>query len=153
MLGNDMLPASGQRARRRPRRQGFTLIEMMAVLVLFAMLSAIVLPSFQRWFDGLDDRVQSTELASRLQRLHARTALLSQAFLLTPETAARPLADGQPAFALPDGWRLADGSALTFSSAGFCAPAALELRSRSTSLMLRVSEGSCEVGVERGRRP
>lgn len=123
----------------------------MAVLVLFAMLSAIVLPSFQRWFDGLDDRVQSTELASRLQRLYSRTALLSQAFVLTPETAAHPLADGQPALALPDGWRLADGSTLTFSAAGFCAPAALELRSRSTTLTLRVGEGSCDVSIERGR--
>ena len=151
MPGNDMLPARGRRARCRTRRQGFTLIEMMAVLVLFAMLSAIVLPSFQRWFDGLDDRVQSTELASRLQRLHARTALLSQAFVLTPETAAHPLADGQPAFALPAGWRLADGSALPFSAAGLCAPAALELRSRTASLVLRVGEGSCGVSIERGR--
>ena len=151
MPGNGLLAARGRRARCNARRQGFTLIEMMAVLVLFAMLSAIVLPSFQRWFDGLDDRVQSTELASRLQRLHARTALLSQAFVLTPETAAHPLADGQPALALPAGWRLAEGSRLTFSAAGFCAPAALELRSRSTTLTLRVGEGSCDVSIERGR--
>ena len=127
------------------------MIEMMAVLVLFAALSAIVLPSFQRWFDGLDNRVQSTEIAVRLQRLYSRTALLSQAFVLTPQSAASLLADGQVAFALPDGWHLADDSALAFSATGFCLPATLELRSRSATLVLRVAEGSCDVSVERGR--
>jgi prepilin-type N-terminal cleavage/methylation domain-containing protein len=131
--------------------RGFTLIEMMAVLVLFALLSAIVLPSFQRWYDGLDARVQSNEMAVRLQRLYARTALLSQDFILTAQSARQPLGDGEAAFALPDGWRLADDSALALSATGFCAPASLSLRSRSATLVLHVSEGSCEVRVERGR--
>lgn len=133
---------------RRPR--GFTLIEMMAVLVLFAMLSAIVLPAFERWFGGLDARVQSTELAVRLQRLYSRTALMSRDFVLTPQSAAEPLADGEPAFALPEGWQLDEGTALAFSATGFCAPATLGLHSRGMRLQLRVAPGSCEVSIERG---
>lgn len=132
------------------RQRGFTLIEMLAVLVLFGMLSAIVLPPFQRWFDGLDARVRATEIAVQLQRLQARTALLATDFVLTPQSAAEALTDGQPAFALPDGWRLAEDTALVFSATGFCAPAALRLQSGSARLLLHVAAGSCDVRIERG---
>jgi Tfp pilus assembly protein FimT len=123
---------------------------MMAVLVLFALLSAVVLPSFARWFDGLDARVQATELASRLQRLYSRTALLSQDFVLTPKTSVDHLADGEPALALPKGWRLAEDTRITFSATGLCAPASLALLAPDARVTLHVGEGSCDVRLERG---
>ncbi|MFM9922031.1 prepilin-type N-terminal cleavage/methylation domain-containing protein [Variovorax sp. H27-G14] len=134
----------------RTRSGGFTLIEMMAVMVLIALLSAVVLPSFQRWFDGLDSRVQATELASRLQRLYSRTALLGQGFVLTKKSAGEPLADRNAAFLLPSGWSMADDTAIVFSGAGVCAPAVLKLRSSASQVTLRVAEATCEVSIERG---
>ena len=87
--------------------RGFTLIEMMAVLVLFGLLTAVVLPNFERWFSNTERRVSASELAVRLQKLHARAALLGQNFELNAATASEKLADGQPALDLPPGWSFA----------------------------------------------
>lgn len=134
---------------RTRRCDGFTLIEMMAVMVLIGMLAALVMPSMQRWFAGLDTRVESADMASRLRRLYARTALLSQDFVLTPETAGMALSDGAAALALPAGWTLAAGQALTLRSSGICAPGSLTLRSPAATLVLRIASPDCDVRVER----
>ena len=84
--------------------KGFTLIEMMAVLVLFGLLTAVVLPNFERWFSNTERRVSASELAVRLQKLYARAALLGQNFELNAATASEKLADGQAALVLPADW-------------------------------------------------
>lgn len=149
MLLTYQCPCKPRQSLRR-KSGGFTLIEMMAVMVLIALLSAVVLPSFQRWFDGLDSRVQATELASRLQRLYSRTALLGQDFVLTTKTAASLLADRNAAFLLPTGWAMADDTSIVFSGTGVCAPATLKLHSGSVRLKLNVAEATCEVSIDRG---
>ena len=41
---------------------------MMAVLVLLALLSAVVLPNFERWFNNTEERAKAAELATILQK-------------------------------------------------------------------------------------
>ena len=63
-------------ARSRPQRAGwagFTLIEMMIVVALIALLSAIVLPSYQssvRKARRADARIALTVVAQRMERLN-----------------------------------------------------------------------------------
>ena len=42
---------------------------MMAVLVLLALLSAVVLPNFERWFNNTEERAKAAELATILQKI------------------------------------------------------------------------------------
>ena len=42
---------------------------MMAVLVLLALLSAVVLPNFERWFNNTEERAKAAELATILQKV------------------------------------------------------------------------------------
>lgn len=127
--------------------KGFTLIEMMAVLVLFALLTAVVLPNFQRWFSNTERRVSASELAVRLQKLYARAALLGQNFELNATTASNKLADGQPALDLPAGWSFADGQSLSIRASGLCQAASIPFASATQTVVLEVNTDNCEIAI------
>jgi len=131
----------------RKRLTGFTLIEMMAVLVLTALLAGVVLPSFQHWFEGLETRSESTDVSSRLQRLFARTALLGIDLTLNASTVNTTLPDGHAALELPRGWQLAAGASLQFSASGFCKPAQLAMVSPRGRLVFSVDATTCAVSA------
>ena len=127
--------------------RGFTLIEMMAVLVLFGLLTAVVLPNFERWFSNTERRVSASELAVRLQKLHARAALLGQNFELNSATASEKLADGQPALDLPPGWSFAEGQSLGIRASGLCKAASIKFVSAAQTLVLDVETDNCEIAI------
>lgn len=133
--------------RRQRLARGFTLIEMMAVLVLFGLLTAVVLPNFQRWFDSTQQRVAAGELAIRVQKLLARSALLGQSLELNAVSARLPLSDGDPALPLPDGWGVAEGSTIAIRASGLCRGAALELESSSQRMVVDIAANTCAVSV------
>jgi len=137
-----------QSQQRAPRScSGFTLIEMMAVLVLFGLLTAVVAPNFERWFTSTQQRVGASELAVRMQQLHARAALLGQNFVLDATTAKLLLADGRPALELPPGWSLEGGQSLIVRASGLCRAATVEFASATQFVALDIGEGNCEVSI------
>jgi prepilin-type N-terminal cleavage/methylation domain-containing protein len=89
----------------RPSAQGFTLIEMMAVLTLAALMAGVAIPAMQRWFESISERAQLTEVSIQFQRLASRAALLSQTVKLDKQSWNSKLNDGEPALSLPEGGR------------------------------------------------
>lgn len=126
-------------------QRGFTLIEMMAVLVLFGLLTAVVLPNFERWFGNTERRVSASELAVRLQKLYARAALLGQNLELNATTANEKLADGEPSLDMPPGWAFADGQSLKIRASGLCPAASIRFVSATQSLVLDITPDNCEI--------
>ncbi|HYP83763.1 type IV pilin protein [Variovorax sp.] len=87
-------PAPARRpARRRRPRSGFTLLEMLVVMLLTAIVAAIALPGYHR-------------ILQRAHRAEARTALLRAAHWLEREATARGL---YPEGALPASLGISDG--------------------------------------------
>jgi len=119
----------------------------MAVLVLMGLLTAVVLPSFERWFTSTQERVGASELVIRLQKLYARAALLGLNFELNSSTASQKLADGQPAFELPPGWLIADGESLTISASGLCQANSVQFRSSTRIIAVDVKAENCDLSV------
>lgn len=131
----------------RAGARGFTLIEMMAVLVLMGLLTAVVLPNFERWFSGAQQRVGASELVIRLQKLYARAALLGLNFELNSGTASQKLPDGQPAFELPSGWAIANGQNLAISATGWCIASSIQFQSATHAVILDVKAENCDVSA------
>jgi general secretion pathway protein H len=112
----------------RGRAQGFTLLELVVVLAILAVATALVLPSIGRGSETLRLRTEAGRVAGLLRK--ARLEAISQRYptkvtldrarntvVLTGRDDAHPLQE----LAMPPGLRFtvaAGGDALTFSSRG-----------------------------------
>jgi len=136
---------TGLNAQHRLKPAGFTLIEMMAVLVLLGLLSAIILPNFEKWFGNTERRVEVTTVTNRLHKLLTRAALMGADFVLEQNTASEKLADGAVALDLPPGWRIADNQKLVIRSSGLCDTQQLTFLSGQQTLTIEVEADTCEI--------
>ena len=127
-------------------RRGFTLIEMTVVIVLLGLISAVVLPNFNRWFGSTQQRVDGSRIAMQVQNLLARAAILNQSVLLNSKNAREVMVDGKPALDLPAGWRVKGEDKLTVNGSGYCSPATISFVSADKQqVTIEVKEKQCDV--------
>ena len=125
---------------------GFTLIEMTVVIVLLGLISAVVLPNFNRWFSSTQQRVDGSRIAMQVQNLLARAAILNQSVILSAQTASTALVDGKPAVDLPTGWRIKDADKLVVNGSGYCTPATITFVSADRQqVVIEVKDQQCNV--------
>lgn len=156
-------------------RRGFTLIEMLVVLVLLGLITTLALPAMQRWHDAVQVRARAAGIVEALRAAqfaagaNRREAVMDDAsFVQAAPVQARPDAGEQPAAAssaiaaaeppsapptrrleivLPAGWRVERVAAARFMANGLCRPGEAAFRTeRDEALMLRVLGPVC--GVE-----
>ncbi len=111
--------------------RGFTLLEMLVVMVLIGMVTGVVFPSLSKWFDTLVVRSELSQVQSQLRRLPAWAGLAHQTVLLQAQAGAAAngpyLAQGLPAdWKLQAGWQLVAGQWVMHAS-GLCEAGQLEL--------------------------
>jgi len=134
----------------KSKAQGFTLIEMIAVLTIVALISGVAIPAMQRWFDSISERAQLTAVSVQFQRLSARTALLSQTLRLNRTNWKTKLADGEDVLALPDGWSLTSDKPVVFFYSGICEGGVIELLNPQKAIVkLNIAPLSCDVSILR----
>lgn len=129
------------------RQRGFTLIEMMVVMVLMGLISAVALPNFERWFSSTQQRVDAARIALQVQNLLARAAVLNQSIDVTSSTVRQILVDGKPALDLPEGWRLGPQDKLSVYGSGYCTPGRMTFVSKSKQqVAIEIRDQQCAVG-------
>ena len=129
------------------RMRGFTLVEMMAVMVLLGILAGVILPNFERWFDSTQDKVSATEIASKVQKLLIRSALLEQDFLLEGSNTEKILSDGAPALQLPPGWSMQKEQNLNIWRSGICDSAEISFSNKRKIITLKIEDQTCFVSL------
>lgn len=130
------------------RAQGFTLIEMMAVLTLAALMAGVAIPAMQRWFESISERAQLTEVSIQFQRLASRAALLSQTVKLDKQSWNSKLNDGEPALSLPEGWAVSSDNSVIFYHSGVCAGGEVDLSApQKRQIRLLIAPVSCDVSI------
>lgn len=135
-------------SRARNHVQGFTLIEMMAVLTLAALMAGVALPAMQRWFDSISEKAQLTEVAIQFQRLASRAALLSQTVRLDKTNWTNKLGDNEAALALPDGWSLLNETPVVFFHSGVCGGGKIDLlAANGRKVVLNITPVTCDVNI------
>lgn len=133
--------------RKKTSASGFTLIEMMVVVVLMGLVAAVALPNFERWFASTQQRVDASRIALEVQNLLARAAILNQSIELTAANHRQLLVDGKPALELPLGWTLRQPGLLVVNGSGYCKPAEIAfISSRQEQIIVQVRDHKCNVG-------
>lgn len=134
---------------------GFTLLEMLVVMVLLGLLSTLVLPQMQRWHDAVQARAQGAALLDELRAaafaagarrvtLRLEVASFEPATTASSQAAARVLS-----VRLPPNWVLREMEPAAFLASGLCEPGGARLLTdRGVPVRLSVAGPRCEVRLE-----
>lgn len=151
---------------------GFTLLEMMVVMLLLGLMTTLVLPSMQRWHDGVESRSQVAALVESLQAAAFAAPTSRKRLVMDSESFAPPspspkdgaderrnagsTADGLPqaaapsriSLSLPRGWRAERVEEAAFLPSGLCSPGFAALRTEGGApVVLEVLGPRCSIRV------
>ena len=121
------LPGSGvpsQRACWAGGAGGFTLIEMLVVLLLAGLLTSMVLPAMQRMMDGSQRRAAHDSILGQLDELGYEAYLQGRT---TELHNSAEVGAGKFPFALPEGWEVQVKQPIVFAFTGICSGGELTL--------------------------
>jgi len=129
---------------------GFTLLEMLFVLMVIGLLSGLVIPRFANSYQRKEAQAQREGLEAQLRELPRRVRLMGRPIVLPAESAIRDLGDGKAPFDVPEGWKMAFAPPLEISIMGVCSGSTVELENLgdpSLSVRLAVARGSCDIAA------
>jgi general secretion pathway protein G len=113
-------------------RRGFTLLELLIVMALLALMSALVAPRLGNWVESSARRDGISSVRQQIESWPQQAFLAGQAMAWPP---VPPASD--PGLLLPEGWRLSAEPALRVASNGMNEAAVLELRNAKGELLAR----------------
>ena len=124
---------------------GFTLLELMVVMVLLGLLAGLTLPALNRWYASLQSRSEAMTVMETLRAQSFRAGALRRDLRLTERSFdPRAQAAKEPDLALvplPEGWELRRVVNMTFRGSGLCGDGLVALKSASGSDLLIVIQG------------
>jgi prepilin-type N-terminal cleavage/methylation domain-containing protein len=115
-------PSRPRAGARYPARgtAGFTLIEILVVLLLAGMLAGLVLPRLQAIASSVEIANQRKDLHVALEALPYRAYASGQPIVLGAKARDGALAPGDVPFPIPEGWSLAVPDPVNYSATGVC---------------------------------
>lgn len=130
------------------RRRGFSLLELLVVLVLVALTTGLVLPSFLTRMTAARESAVASELVARLEGLPVQAFQRAEAMVVDAEALRRMLPD------LPADWRLQVEPALHYAAVGLSSGGTVRLTAPGRETMgWRVAPVSGEVSALAARGP
>lgn len=122
------------------RMRGFSLLEMLVVLVILGMAAALVAPSLSRTAERVRAAGDRDELVRRLGFLSAAVRAEGRDRHWVPGDALEV-----PRFAWPEGWKVHVLTALRVEASGFCAGGDVRVRGPGGERRYRLEAPDCQV--------
>jgi prepilin-type N-terminal cleavage/methylation domain-containing protein len=119
------------------QRKGFTLVEVLVVLILLGLTSALVLPKFPAIYDRFKSRAEQDAFFQSLGALPLKAYTQQQAITLNQTTAPQLLE-------LPSGWKLTIENPIIYKPNGVCLGGALSYTSKGISIPIELTPPYCE---------
>ncbi|MBV1774729.1 type II secretion system GspH family protein [Burkholderiaceae bacterium DAT-1] len=130
---------------RSVRYSGFTLIEVLVVLLIMGMMAGVVAPAINRMLDGANARLELQQIIQACKRMPYRVQQSAQYVDWNVSALTLAYVDGSPLIDLPEGWQLLDAKGKGVSPSGFCMGGDLKLKRSDGEIMtIRILKGACE---------
>lgn len=120
---------------------GFSLLELLVVLALISMLTAMVAPSLQRTYNAISGSGERAETRRQLERL----PLLARAADAPIELSTGDTAAIAAQLELPDGWLVRPLEPVRIEASGVCHGARVQIEGRETIEEVVLASPDCRV--------
>lgn len=126
-------------------RDGFSLMEILVVLVIFALSTAIIMPSTSRMLDQATAHAVFFEFQLQVSDLRREANRTGVAIRLVDPSMPPPLSEGDRTLELRAPWRYTVAPALLIAEGGSCSPTTANLVNGDTVVMtLRSYDATCQ---------
>ena len=139
------------------RAPGFTLIELVVVLVLVGLVAVLALPNVQRLYEGFTRQAEQGRILNQIAGLGREAMLRGQAFAVygsggeSGEESSGGRVSGYASYALelPEGWELNLDRPLLVRPNGVCLGATMTLVHRgATAARVELQAPYCRIGAD-----
>lgn len=117
---------------------GFTLLEMLVVLSIIGLISAISFPKLGKMYERVEAATQRDDLSNQLKLLSFKAYQSGQAFSLKQASEKAEL------FEMPLGWHLVSGDQVSYSAVGVCSGGQVTFQSSNATVTYRLDAPLCE---------
>lgn len=119
-------------------KNGFTLLEMIVVLSILGLISAIAFPRLGTVYSSLEKTTQKDDLTNQIKLLNFKAYQSGKKFSLAEAVEEEEL------IKLPEGWHLVSGKQITYSEIGVCSGGEATFQSDNTFISFKLEAPLCE---------
>lgn len=116
---------------------GFTLIELMVVLIIMALMSALVLPKFPAIYEKFLDKGDRDAFNQSLAALGTKAYSARQSIVLTQDNLGQWLD-------IPSGWEVKIKAPIVYKANGFCLGGQLSYRIKEVEEQINLAPPYCQ---------
>lgn len=119
------------------QRNGFTLVEVLVVLILLGLTSALVLPKFPAIYERFKSRAEQDAFFQGLGVLTLKAYTQQQTIILSQDSAPQLLE-------LPPGWQLHIDKPIVYKANGVCLGGSLSYIAKGITTQIKLAPPYCE---------